>query len=180
MPATLSRVLTLGAIVLLGVGLTGCSTTFYRKLERSNIPGYAERRQPDGDWEVAFFGAESSKPEVVRDFALLRSAEVTLAQGATHFVLLREVPQRRQMSWNRQVTFGSSSSSSNISMVTGQASGSTTMGSGPGGATVRRGAEYPVMALRIKLHAAGDGPPPTGSYDAANLAREIRAKHGLR
>src|ERR1700761_3258714 len=48
--------------------------------------GYTDRQLAQNRWRVTFTGNSATPREQVEDYLLLRSAQVTLAAGATHFL----------------------------------------------------------------------------------------------
>jgi hypothetical protein len=75
----------------LGLGLTivlaGCMTpAAYAPRRPGEIVGYTDRELAPGRWRVTFTGNSVTPRDTVEDYLLLRAAEVTLAQGGTHFI----------------------------------------------------------------------------------------------
>lgn len=68
--------------------LAGCATpTPYAAASRPGAPGWSERQVEGDRWQVAFTGAGGAGPRRTLDLALLRAAEVTLAQGGRWITL---------------------------------------------------------------------------------------------
>jgi len=80
--------------VLLSAGLAaGCAApTPYQPA--SNGEGYAERPLEADRYRVTFSGNSLTSRETVEDYLLLRAAEVTLARGYDHFVVVEKDTER--------------------------------------------------------------------------------------
>lgn len=72
-------------VVLVGLGVSGCATAYGPMTEHG---GYRDRQVGPNIWTVNFNGNGFSDPQQVKEFALLRSAEVTLQNGYRYFVIL--------------------------------------------------------------------------------------------
>jgi hypothetical protein len=71
--------------VLLGAMLTACATSY-----QSNglMGGYSEKQLKENVFEVKFGGNGLTTRQRATDFALLRSAELTLERGYNYFVII--------------------------------------------------------------------------------------------
>jgi hypothetical protein len=71
--------------VLLGAMLTACATSY-----QSNglMGGYSEKQLKENVFEVKFGGNGLTTRQRATDFALLRSAELTLEKGYNYFVII--------------------------------------------------------------------------------------------
>ena len=65
--------------------ISGCVTGNYQSY--SSGVGYQSEQQDGDAYHVTYTGSEKSKIEKVNDFALLRSAELTLEKGFNYFVI---------------------------------------------------------------------------------------------
>ena len=66
--------------------LAGCMTpAVYEPRRPGQSTGYTDREIAPGRWRVTFTGNSVTPREMVEDYLLLRAAEVTLANGGTHF-----------------------------------------------------------------------------------------------
>jgi hypothetical protein len=72
-------------ITLLCLGLAGCATGYH---SRSFTGGYSNMRLQDNIFKITFNGNAYSSLERAGDFALLRSAEITIENGYKYFVVL--------------------------------------------------------------------------------------------
>lgn len=116
--------------------LAGCATGYH---EMGITGGFAETRLAPEVYRVTFEGNGYSDPVRVQDFAMLRAAELALAHGFTHFVLIDA------RDWNRYIL-------SDDELIAKPRSG--------------------VMVRLVRGH-------PPGAFDAAFLARSLRAKYRI-
>jgi hypothetical protein len=77
----MKRILT----VLLCLSLAGCATGYHSK---GLTGGYSNMKLQDNIFKVTFNGNAYLSMEKARDFALLRSAEITIENGYKYFVVL--------------------------------------------------------------------------------------------
>ena len=104
-------------VTLVVVVLAGCATQYQPD---AFTGGYSETQLDHNVFRVTFGGNAYVSPERVEDFALLRSAELTLEKGFTHFVI---VDARARTDTNVVTTPGQS-----ISTGSAYAAGSTAYG----------------------------------------------------
>ena len=71
--------------VLLCLSLVGCATGYHSK---AFTGGYSNMKLQDNIFKVTFRGNAYSSMERTGDFALLRSAEITIENGYKYFVVL--------------------------------------------------------------------------------------------
>lgn len=71
-------------IFCLFIVLSGCATAYKRD---GFTGGFSETQLGENVWRVTFIGNGYTHKHRAEDFALLRSAELTLANGYTHFFL---------------------------------------------------------------------------------------------
>ena len=71
--------------VLLCLSLAGCATGYHSK---GLTGGYSNMKLQDNIFKVTFRGNAYSSMERTGDFALLRSAEITIENGYKYFVVL--------------------------------------------------------------------------------------------
>ncbi|MRX06618.1 hypothetical protein GJ697_02070 [Pseudoduganella sp. FT25W] len=64
--------------------LAGCATEYH---PRNSEGGYSEAAIEPGVWRVKVDATPYTMPQQVQDYSLLRSAELTLQQGYSHFTL---------------------------------------------------------------------------------------------
>ena len=155
--------------VLITLLLTGCATTYHAS---SFSGGFSETQLAENMFRVSFNGNGYTGRNRVVDFTLLRSAELTLEHGFTHFVIID----------SSQHTSVSTTTTPTTAHTTGSASmyGDTVYGSST--TTVRPGKtrtiSKPSSANTIVLF---NGKPETGelSYDARFLFDSISKKYGI-
>jgi hypothetical protein len=71
---------------LAAIGLTACQTpTVYGPAASASAVGYSETAIEQGRWRVTFHGGSGADAARVGDLALLRAADLTLAQGYDWF-----------------------------------------------------------------------------------------------
>ena len=81
------RALVRPVLILSLLALAGCATPApYAPRGPGQATGYTDRQLADNRWRVTFTGNSVTPRETVENDLLLRSAEVTLAAGGTHFV----------------------------------------------------------------------------------------------
>ena len=81
------RLLRLAALLGLGLALAGCmEPAIYGPRRPGASTGYTDRELTPNRFRVTFAGNSVTRRETVENYLLLRAAEVTLAQGGTHFV----------------------------------------------------------------------------------------------
>jgi hypothetical protein len=75
------------AAATLGLGLAGCATapTLYQASAGPQSVGYSEYRIEPGRYRVTFRGGPGAPPQQVSDYALLRAADLALADGYDWF-----------------------------------------------------------------------------------------------
>lgn len=87
------RNLLLGLLPL-GLTLAGCTTavrpTGYHPMAHSHDFGYMDERLREDVYRVSYRGTPATQPDAMRDYTLLRAAELTLAEGYTFFRLYAE------------------------------------------------------------------------------------------
>lgn len=79
----MKNIVTLAGLALLGL-LGGCAAEYHPK---NASGGFSETSLAPDLWRVRFEHTYYTPKRQVEDFALLRSAELTLRQGYTHFTL---------------------------------------------------------------------------------------------
>lgn len=75
------------ALTALSLSLAACATapTVYQPATSANAIGYSEYRIEPGRYRVTFQGGEGAPPEQVMDFAIMRAADLALAEGYDWF-----------------------------------------------------------------------------------------------
>lgn len=155
-------------LALAGV-LAACATpTAYQRADGPSDAGYSSMRIEDDRYRVSFRGGRAAGEQEVRDYALLRAAELTLEQGHDWFLVT-----------DRSAEIAPEPSGPRFSIGLGGANygGSTGVGGGLGvsfGGGDRRGGGL-VSNLEIVM---GDGPAPedVNAYEARAVAASLSAR----
>jgi hypothetical protein len=85
--------LLLGLLVLLGLGACASSPTPYRSA--SDRFGYSEQQLESNRYRVSFAGNAATALDTVRDYALFRAAELTVASGHDYFRVVNQSTDTR-------------------------------------------------------------------------------------
>lgn len=84
-----------GVAVLLLVA--GCATqTPYKPAEARDKEGYTETRLGENRYRISFVGNSATPAETVKDYALLRAAELTLQEGYSWFSVAERDKDEKQ------------------------------------------------------------------------------------
>lgn len=167
----MSRVSAAALVLIL---LAGCaSQPLYSPASRPDEPGYWETQLTDDRFRVSFVGRNATSSEAVRNYALLRAAELTLASGNDWFEIIdRENDERltTRGSPNFTVGVGSSCYPFGCPVVGSRWYTGVHMDS-------RRFADRYRSSIEIRV---GKGQPedPTKVYDARELSRHLRGATG--
>jgi hypothetical protein len=88
------------SLVLIGLMVLGACAgqTAYQPAEKRGAEGYTETRLGGNRYRVTFTGNSVTPAETVKDYALLRAAEVTLREGGDWFQIAHQETDRRQQS----------------------------------------------------------------------------------
>ena len=156
------------APILAALALTACATsqpTLYQAAAGPQMIGYSEYRIEPGRYRITFRGGPGAPPSQVADYALLRAADLALADGYDWFrVSERFMAGEPDRSPRVSLGFGGG----NYGWHSGASVGLGTSFSTGGGPTV-------ASTLEVVM---GKGPRPPGAdvYDA----RGVRASVGQR
>jgi hypothetical protein len=163
------RILSFIAVALLVPLMTGCATGY----QNSGFTGGFEDTQLAPDvFRVSFSGNAFTSSDRVQDFALLRAAELTLANNAQYFTVITSADQSRIAT---HVTSGSSHTSGTVSTYgnTGYYSGTTTY-SAPQVQT------YYKPGVGIMIRTFQTKPEDGVVFDANFIINSIRTKYGIK
>ena len=156
----------LALIGLLGLSLAACATpTAFAPAARPNGVGFSDMRIEQDRYRVTFQGGGGAPAAQVEDYALLRSAIITLDAGYDWF----RVVGRRELA---------AGSGSTMSVGGGSGyGGRSSVGVGVGAAFDLGGGPRLSTTLEIKL---GRGPTPREPdvYDARDVRRTIGGRGG--
>ncbi len=154
----------LGAVALIAVCLTACETgTLYQPALRPGAVGYSDYRIEPRRYRITFEGGDGAPAGQVRDYVLLRAAQVTLRDGYDWFRIT-----------DRGGYVAPPRSSGAISFGFGGASFGRGGGVGVGVGTTVPIDGGPRIGRSIEIM-AGHGPAPTdgGAYDARGVSANL-------
>jgi hypothetical protein len=163
------KILSFIAIALLGSLVAACATGY----QSSGFTGGFKDTQLAPDvFRVSFSGNAFTSSDRVQDFALLRAAELTLANNAQYFAVISSADQSRT---ETHISPGSSHTSGTVSAYgnTGYYSGTTTY-TAPQVQTYYK----PGVGMMIRTFQA----KPEGGvvFDANFIVNSTRTKYGLK
>lgn len=149
------------------------STPVYRPAEEDGDIGYRETRLTDDKYRVSFRGSRSTSAEAVRDYALLRAAEVTLQNGHDWFEVLSSDSSTRDR--ERLSTSSDFVPTQRVTQTCGLLGCTTSVTPAYVGVRVQT-VETDAYHTSSVEFAMGTGKPddPLRVYDAAQLAQSIR------
>jgi hypothetical protein len=158
-----------GILVLIMAGLTACASvpTLYRPAAAPGGIGYSEYRIEPGRFRVTFTGGRGAPAQQVADYALLRAADLTLAEGFDWFRVADRYT-RATGGGGPQVTLGTGAGGFGRS----------------GGVSIGIGTRFelgdgPALAQTLEV-VMGKGalPRDADTYDARAIRRGLGAAHG--
>lgn len=155
------------AFALAVLSLSACATepTHFQPAGPSGV-GFSEMRIESDRYRVTFQGGPGAPPAQVQDYALLRAAQLALAEGYDWFrVTDRDTRQTGYSGATLGVGVGGMSFGRHSATGVGVSSGGIPLGGGP------------ILAATLEV-LMGKGPKPTDSdvYDARGVEREMRAR----
>ena len=153
---------------LAALALSACATapTQFEPAARPGGVGFSEMRIEPGRYRVTFQGGPGALPAQVEDYALLRAADLAIAEGYDWFrVIDRETRQNGYTGATLGVGIGGMSFGRHSATGVGVSSGGIPLGGGP----------VLVTSLEVLM---GKGPKP-GSPDTYD-ARGVRQSLGMR
>lgn len=148
--------------------LTACATSYQNS---GFTGGYSETQLDENVFKVSFRGNGYTSRERASDFALLRSAELTLQHGYRYFVIVDEQSNTRNSTYTTPIT----------SNTTANVYGSGNYAYGTATTTTSGGQTYniskPSTSNTIVLF---EEKPENGfSYNAGFIYQELRQKYGI-
>jgi hypothetical protein len=153
---------------LAALSLLGCATapTLYQPASPANGIGYSEYRIEPGRYRVTFQGGSSAAPEQVMDYAILRAADLALADGYDWFRISDRLV--------RPTGYGSSGPRISLGVGGANYGGHSAVGVGVGTGFDLGGPDYGAPAATIEVF-MGHGPKPPGLdvYDAREVRRTL-------
>ena len=154
----------LGAAALLALTVAGCETaTVYQPAQRPGAVGYSDYRIEPGRYRISFQGGDGAPPQQIRDYVLLRAAQVTLGEGYDWFRIS-----------DREGSVAPPRSRGSISFGIGGFNFGRGGGFGGGVGTSVPIGGGPQIGRSIEI-VTGRGPVPTdgGAYDARGVERNL-------
>lgn len=166
------------AALALSLLFAGCHTP-YQRIGNKKDGGYSTTRNGKDSYTVTYQGPESSDPEVIYDYALLRSAELTIECGYKFFVVNSDNDRSRE-----KLRYVPGSPGIRTTEYHTTLSGHTYAYSGYTASTPGHAVpvKVPVFTLMIKMYtqAEGIGAPASLTHEAAPLIAELKKKHDLK
>ena len=149
----------------LPLGLVACATpSVYAPAARPGGAGFSETRIENDRYRVTY--RDGATEAAAADFALLRAAELTLAQGFDWFVVDQRSNERQGQGAGPRISIGGGSSSYG---------GHSSVGGGAGVGFNLGGGPKSTVSLEIRL---GRGPKPetVNTYDARQVQATVRPR----
>ncbi|MGE3298181.1 MAG: hypothetical protein AB7I68_12650 [Porticoccaceae bacterium] len=163
------RMLSFIAVTLVGPLLAACATGYQ---STGFTGGFKDTQLAPDVFRVSFSGNAFTSSDRVQDFALLRAAELTLANNAQYFAVISSADQSRT---DTHVTPGSSQTSGTVSAYgnTGHYSGTTTYSPPQMHSYYKPGVGMMIRTFQTK---------PEGGFvfDANFIIGSIRTKYGIK
>lgn len=163
------RILSFIAVALVGLLVVACATGYHSS---GYTGGYTDTQLAPDVFRVSFSGNGYTSSDRVQDFALLRAAELTIANNAQYFAVISSADQSRT---DTHVTPGSSQTSGTVSAYgnTGYYSGTTTYSAPQVQTIYKPGAGMMIRTFQNK---------PEGGvvFDANFITASIKTKYGIK
>jgi hypothetical protein len=158
------KALVIAAALMLGA--CASTPTVYGPAAGPQAVGFSELRIEPGRYRITFRGGPGAPPEQVSDYALLRAAELAVAEGYDWFRVTDRVLSQVAADNGPRVSIGTGSSSFGRRSAVGVGLGTSfDLGGGPSLA----------QTLEV-LMGKGARPPGADIYDARAVSREIGAR----
>ncbi|MFT3866858.1 MAG: hypothetical protein QM715_00035 [Nibricoccus sp.] len=167
-------------VLILPLLFSACtSNTPYQRIGNRKEGGYSFVRHSKDTYSVTYQGAEYSKPEQIYDYALLRSAELTVESGYKYFVVNSDNDRSRN---STRYTPGSPGFRTMEHGITSTGRTYTYSSYTPGFSGSVSTVRVPIYTLMIKMYPAKEGiqAPENYIYEAAPLIIQLKAKHQLK
>ncbi len=161
----MTRALILAFTTSLALALAACATpSVYAPAARPGAAGFSETRIENDRYRVTY--RDASSEAAAADFALLRAAELTIAQGYDWFVVDQRSTDRAGTGSGPRISVGGGSTSYG---------GHSSVGLGAGVGFNLGGGPKSTVALEIRL---GRGPKPenVNTYDARQVQATVRPR----
>lgn len=150
------------------LAISACATapTLFQPATGPNAVGFSDYRIEPGRYRVTFRGGPGAPPEQVADFALLRAADLAIADGYDWFRVSDRLLRQAGRDTGPRVSVGTGGSSFGRHSAVGLGVGASfDLGDGP------------ALSETIEV-LMGKGPRPAGAdvYDARAVRREIGSR----
>ncbi|MDX1496910.1 MAG: hypothetical protein R3352_05090 [Salinisphaeraceae bacterium] len=161
------------------LALAGCATkTPYKPADERGKEGYTETRLGENRYRVTFVGNSTTPAETVKDYALLRAAELTLQEGYKWFSVAERDKDKKTRSATTVGTGFSSPGFTTVYQRCGVLSCQTAVSSSPGFSTgfgVSSTVSSSSFSYSFEIF-MGKTPMPKdpNAYDARELAKSLR------
>lgn len=162
------KALAIIATILLGMLVTACATGYQGK---GFTGGFNDTQLAPDVFRVSFSGNAFTSNDRVQDFALLRAAEITLANNFKYFAVINSTNQSKTETY---VSPGSARTTGTVSGYGGTAyySGTTTYDPPQVNTYYKPGVGLMVRAFASK-------PDDIFTFDAEFIFKSIRSKYGI-
>jgi hypothetical protein len=158
-------------LIWLVMGLSGCATP-YGSSAGNYLGGFSEAQLGENMFQVSFEGNAYTKADTVANYTLLRSAELTLQYGFTHFIVVDKADLSRSGSFTTPTSSSTTGSASIIgNTVTG--SSTTQFYGGQTYAFKKPGASNTIVCFNDKPQIGG------AVYDAAFLVQSLKVRYQI-
>ncbi len=157
--------MTRALLLALALGLSACATpSVYAPATRPGGAGFSEMRIENDRFRVTY--RDAANDAQAADFALLRAAELTLAQGYDWFVVDQRSTDREGQGSGPRISIGGGSSNYG---------GHSSVGVGAGVGFNLGGGPKSTVSLEIRL---GRGPKPetVNAYDARSVQATVKPR----
>ncbi|MGS2719040.1 CC0125/CC1285 family lipoprotein [Paraglaciecola aestuariivivens] len=158
------------------VFLLGCASsqpTAYQQAMGDNEFGYTETRLTDSVYRIDFVGNRHSDEARIKDYAMLRAAELTLQKGHDWFVILDSDTKREVKS--RPSTTVQASTQDRVVQKCGLLGCSTYVSPGYTGVAIETQKVDGKVSTRLQISmGSGEAQNPSTAFDAKQLAENMR------
>ncbi len=165
------------ALILPFLLLAGCSSSQlkYTPAAGEGTPGYMDSQISTDRYRVTYTGTRSSSDDRVKDYALLRAAELTLLNGHDWFRVVSSDNTQTSLERPAPITTTTHTRIERDCGLLGCTTTATPVYTGVTGSTIRSGNRL-TSSLEIVM-GSGDAADPTAVYDAKELRLYLTDKH---
>lgn len=158
--------LVIPALAALSVAACASAPTLYQPATGPNAVGFSDYRIESDRFRVTFRGGPGAPPEQVADYALLRAADIALAQGYDWFRVTDRIMRQAAPDNGPRLSLGTGGADFGRHSAVGVGIGTSfNLGGGP------------ALAQTIEV-LMGRGPKPAGAdvYDPREIRRAVGAR----